>query len=82
VAVPAPDMFIANLAVFISFTSVQLDPFQYSVALVVGDLPPHAIDAVFVAPKPPKEFLALFNSVISVQEVPSYFSTADDVEPE
>ena len=62
-AVFVPASPIPYLAVFKSFTSVQLVPFQDSVfptAVVVN--PPKASAAVFVAPHPPTILLAVFNS--------------------
>ena len=51
-AVEVPQLPIQYLAVFKSFTSVQLVPFQVSVTAPAG-VPPKAKDAVLVAPAVP-----------------------------
>jgi hypothetical protein len=75
VFVPAPASLC--LAVFKSFNSVQLVPFQDSVfpTLTVVS-PPNAKAAVLVAPQPAKNVLAVFKSLTSVHEVPFQFSVA------
>jgi hypothetical protein len=67
------------LAVFRSFTSVQLEPFQLSVAPVLpGEAsPPKARDDVLSAPQPPSKLLAVFTSATSVQAEPFQLSTSD-----
>ena len=68
---PAP----LYLAVPRSATSVHVDPFQFSVAPVAGGPPVNANPAV-VVPEPDNSLRAVFTSVISVHEEPSYCSTS------
>jgi hypothetical protein len=72
VFVPAPAK--AYLAVFKSFTSVQLVPFQDSVCCISYSrwlkYPPKAKAAVLVPAPPGNSDLAVFKSLTSVQLVP------------
>ena len=83
VLVPAPPK--PDLAIFKSFTSVQLVPFQVSVfATLVGTLPPNAKAAVCI-PSPAKLPLAVFKTLTAVQLVPfqdSVFAIATGPGPE
>ena len=73
-AVFVPEPTTVTLATFKSFTSVQLVPFQLSVAPVTGGLyPPNAKAAVCI-PTPPREPLPVFKSLTSVQLDPFQLS--------
>ena len=69
-------LFKLFLAVFKLFTSVQLDPSQFSVltVLAVPVYPPKAKAAVLLAPAPPNNLLAVFKSLTSVQLEPFHDS--------
>lgn len=63
-----------SLAVFKSPVSVQLVPFQDSVAPVLGGTFPPKAKADVLIPSPPKFCLAVFKSAVSVQLVPFHNS--------
>ena len=69
-AVASPAKATVYLAAFKSFTSVQADPFQTSVAAVLGGegiSPPATIAEVLLVPHPHEYHLAVFISATSVQ---------------
>ena len=71
--IPALPTFL--LPVVKSLTSVQLDPFHNSVAAILPGPPPKVNAEVLLAPDPPLPYLAVFISVVSVQDVPFQDST-------